>query len=166
MLSVEIRAPFELDRMLGNAEVVGKYHGMRRSIMETSLSIPPFVYGLRPSLTLMATVLHICDNQDNALLDWSIVGCRITRYTDAGHVQFATYVTSKTIAHLNDVVQHFQLVLDQCPVWHLHRAAALTHLAWARLEGYIRKDFQDIDSITSLFREALALRPQGHPDHP
>ncbi|KAG1836347.1 hypothetical protein DFJ58DRAFT_735012 [Suillus subalutaceus] len=77
MLSVENRAPFELDRILGNAEVVGKYHGMRCSIMETSLSASPSVCGLRPSLTLMATVLRICDNQDNALLD-SIVGCRIT----------------------------------------------------------------------------------------
>jgi tetratricopeptide (TPR) repeat protein len=58
------------------------------------------------------------------------------------------------------------LVLDQCPVDHPDRAAALTNLAWARLRGYIRKDFQDIDSATSLFHEAFALRPQGHPDHP
>ncbi|KAG2353169.1 CHAT domain-containing protein, partial [Suillus spraguei] len=63
-------------------------------------------------------------------------------------------------------IQCFQLVLDQCPVGHPHRAAALTNLAWARLQGYTRNYFQDIDSITSLFREALALRPQGHPDHP
>ncbi|KAG1851961.1 CHAT domain-containing protein [Suillus subluteus] len=53
-----------------------------------------------------------------------------------------------------------------CPVDHPNRAAALTNFAWAHLKGYIRKDFQDIDSVTSLFREALALRPQGHPDHP
>jgi hypothetical protein len=71
-----------------------------------------------------------------------------------------------TVSHLNDAVNHFQLVLDQCPAGHPHQAAALTNLAWSRLEGYIRNDFQDIDSITSLFREALALRPQGHPDHP
>jgi hypothetical protein len=30
----------------------------------------------------------------------------------------------------------------------------------------MRKDLQNIDSITSLFREALTLRPKGHPDHP
>jgi hypothetical protein len=35
-----------------------------------------------------------------------------------------------------------------------------------RLEGYIQNNFQDIDYITSLFREALASRPQGHPYHP
>jgi tetratricopeptide (TPR) repeat protein len=75
-------------------------------------------------------------------------------------------VTSKTVSHLNDAVKHFKSVLDQCSADHPHRAAALTNLAWARLQGYIRNDFQDIDSITSLFREALALRPQGHPDHP
>ncbi|KAG2033447.1 hypothetical protein BDR03DRAFT_688706 [Suillus americanus] len=44
-------------------------------------------------------------------------------------------------------------------------AGTLTNLAWACLRGYIQKDLQDIESITSLFREALALRPQGHPDH-
>ncbi|KAG2348726.1 hypothetical protein BDR05DRAFT_1055696 [Suillus weaverae] len=53
----------------------------------------------------------------------------------------------------------------QCPVGHDDHAGALTNLVWARLKGYIEEDFQDIDSITSLFREALALRPQGHPDH-
>jgi hypothetical protein len=83
-----------------------------------------------------------------------------------GHKRFATYVKSKRVTHLNDAVKHFQLVLDQCPVGHPHRAATLTNLAWARLEGYIQNDFQDIGYITSLFREALALRPQGHPDHP
>ncbi|KAG1823961.1 CHAT domain-containing protein, partial [Suillus subaureus] len=63
-------------------------------------------------------------------------------------------------------IQHFQLVLDQCQAGHPDQAAALTNLAWARLQDYIQNDPQDIDSITSLFREALALRPQGHPDHP
>ncbi|KAG1851877.1 hypothetical protein DFJ58DRAFT_914479 [Suillus subalutaceus] len=39
VLSLEIKASFELDRMLDNGEVVGKYHGMRCSIMEMSLSM-------------------------------------------------------------------------------------------------------------------------------
>ncbi|KAG0701244.1 hypothetical protein DFH29DRAFT_1000431 [Suillus ampliporus] len=52
-------------------------------------------------------------------------------------------MTSKTVSHLNDAIQH--LVLDQC---------------------YIQNDIQDIDSITFLFLEALALRLKGHPDHP
>jgi CHAT domain-containing protein len=58
------------------------------------------------------------------------------------------------------------LVLDQCPASHPDHAAAFTNLAWARLKGNIRKDLQDIDTITSLFRDALALRPQRHPDRP
>ncbi|KAG1830068.1 hypothetical protein DFJ58DRAFT_750614 [Suillus subalutaceus] len=165
-LSVEIRASFELDCMLGNGEVVGKLDKSWDELLDHGnepfdISFP----SVHSSLTLKATVLHDCDYQDSALPD-SIVECEIAQDTDAGHERFATYVTSKTVSHLNDAVKHFQLVLDQCPVGHLHRAAALTNLAWACLQGYIRKDFQDIDSITSLFREALALRPQGHPDHP
>ncbi|KAG1761111.1 hypothetical protein EDD22DRAFT_954350 [Suillus occidentalis] len=105
--------------------------------------IPP-IRGIHPSLTLKATNLQPCDTHESSLLN-------IVRTTDAGHVQFATYVTNKTVSHLNDAVQIF---------------TALTNFAWARLQDYIRKDIQDIDAITSLSREALALRPQGHLDHP
>ncbi|KAG2089824.1 CHAT domain-containing protein, partial [Suillus cothurnatus] len=50
---------------------------------------------------------------------------------------------------------------------HPDRATALTNLAWACLEGYNHNHLQDIDidATTSLFRDALALRPQCHPDH-
>jgi len=33
----------------------------------------PSVRGVHPSLTLKATVLHDCDNQDSALLDVSVI---------------------------------------------------------------------------------------------
>ncbi|KAG1851963.1 CHAT domain-containing protein [Suillus subluteus] len=168
-ISLDIRASFELGRILGNGEVIGELETTWDELLNHgdepfNLSFPP-VRGDCPSLTLKAAVVHYCDNQDSALLD-SIVDCEISRDTDAGHAQFAQYMTSKTVSHLNDAVEHFQSVLDQCPVDHPDRAAALTNLACARLEGYIRKDFQDIDSVTSLFREALALRPPDHPDHP
>ncbi|KAG2344813.1 TPR-like protein, partial [Suillus weaverae] len=48
---------------------------------------------------------------------------------------------------------------------HPDHATALTNLAWARLKGYIDNDLQDIDATISLFREALALHPERHPDH-
>ncbi|KAG1776387.1 CHAT domain-containing protein [Suillus placidus] len=146
--SVEIRASYEADRMLGSGEFI-------------DLSFPS-VRGVHPSLTLKVAIVHACDD---ALSD-SFIDCKIARDTDAGHAQFAKYVTSKTVSQLNTAVEHFQLVLDQCPVSHPDHAAALTNLAWARLKGYARNDLQDIDATTSLFREALALRPQPHPDHP
>lgn len=168
-LSVEIRASFELDRMLGNGEVVGKLETSWDALLDHrsepfNVSFPS-VLSVHPSLTLKAVVLLNSDIQDSALLN-SVGECEISRNTDAGHERFATYVTSNMVSHLNDAVQHFQSVLDQCPVGHLDRAAAFTNLAWARLQGYIQNDSQDIDPINSLFREALALRPQGHPDHP
>ncbi|KAG1810554.1 uncharacterized protein BJ212DRAFT_1484125 [Suillus subaureus] len=177
-LSIEIRASYEADRMLGSGEVIGnfKHRGMSYSIMEMSHSVNisfPSVHGIHPSLTLKATVVHAYDNQNGALSDMSnaglcppVVNCEVTRDTDAGHAQFAKYVTGKAVSHLNDAVEHFQLVLDQCPVSHPDRAAALTNLAWARLVGYIQNDLEDIDTTTSLFRDALALRPQCHLDHP
>ncbi|KAG2127222.1 CHAT domain-containing protein [Suillus clintonianus] len=166
-LSMEIRASFELDRTLGNGEIIGKLQTSWDELLHHGdepfeLSFP--VRGVNPSLMLKATVAHASDNQDGALLD-SLVECEIARETDAGHVRFSRYMRHQRVSHLNGAVERFQLVLDRCPVDHPDHAAALTNLAYARLQGYIQNDLQDIDTTTSLFREALALRPQGHPDH-
>jgi hypothetical protein len=56
-------------------------------------------------------------------------------------------MTSNTVSHLNDASQHFQSVLDCCPVNHPDHAAALTNLTWACLQGYIQNDLQDIDTV-------------------
>jgi len=167
-LSVEIRASYELGRMLGRGEVIGELQMSWDELLNHGdepfdLSFPP-IRDVCPSLTLRAAILHACDDQDSALSD-SLEDCEITRDTDAGHAQFAEYMTSEAVSHLNDAVQHFQLVLDQCPVGHPDHAAALTNLAYARLAGYIQNHLQDINTTTSLFHESLALRPQGHPDH-
>ncbi|KAG1717531.1 CHAT domain-containing protein, partial [Suillus lakei] len=154
-LSVEIRASYEVDRMLGSGEVIGIIQMSWDEVLDHGdeafeLSFPP-IHGICPSLTLKAAIVHPCDDQDGGLFD-SIINCEIARDTDA-------------VSHLNDAVQHFQSVLDQCPVGHPDHASALTNLAYARLGDYIQNHLEDIDTTTSLFREALALRPQGHPDH-
>ncbi|KAG2094853.1 CHAT domain-containing protein [Suillus discolor] len=166
-LSIEIRASYELGRMLGGGEVIG---GLQMSWDEVldhgdhpfDLSFPA-VRDVQPSITLKVAVVDAWDDQNGALFD-SLVDCEIARDADAGHAQFASYMKSENVPDLNDAMEHFQLVLNQCPVSHPDRATALTNLAWARLKGYIRNG--DIDTTTSLFRDALALRPQHHPDHP
>ncbi|KAG2033405.1 hypothetical protein BDR03DRAFT_1094421, partial [Suillus americanus] len=168
-LSIEIRASYEAGRMLGSGELIGKLQTSWDDLLDHGddpfvLSFPP-VCDVHPSLTLKAAIVHACDDQDVVLSDF-LVDCEIARDTDAGHAQLAAYMTSKMVSHLNIAVQHFQSVLDQCPVSHPDHAAALTNLAYARLKGYIRNNLQDIDITTSLFRDALALRPQPHADHP
>ncbi|KAG1770306.1 hypothetical protein EV702DRAFT_1281924 [Suillus placidus] len=165
--SVEIRASYEADRILGSGELIGKlqlsWHELLNHGDEPFELSFPSVRGVHPSLTLKVAVVHACDD---ALSD-SLVDCGIARDTDAGHAQFAKYVKHERVSHLKAAVQHFQLVLNQCPVSHPDHAAALTNLAYAHLVGYARNDdLQDIDATTSLFREALALRPQHHPNHP
>ncbi|KAG1850081.1 CHAT domain-containing protein [Suillus tomentosus] len=168
-LSIEIKASYELGRMLGGGEVIGELQMSWDELLDHGDH--PFdlsfraVRGVQPSITLKVAVVHAWDNQNGGLFN-SLVDCEIARDTDAGHARFAAYATSKTVSHLNDAMEHFQLVLNQCPVSHPDRATALTNLAWARLLGYIRNDVQDIDTTTSLFRDALALRPQHHLDHP
>ncbi|KAG1806946.1 CHAT domain-containing protein [Suillus variegatus] len=138
-LSVEIRASYELGRMLGGGEVVGRLQMSWDELLNHgdepfNLSFPP-VRGVHPSLKLKVAIVYTCDDQDDTLFDVGNAGLR-------------------------------PLVLDWCPVSHPDHATALTNLAWARLRGYILNDFQDIDATTSLFRDALALRPRHHPDHP
>ncbi|KAG2339350.1 hypothetical protein BDR05DRAFT_968083 [Suillus weaverae] len=157
--SVQIRASYEADRMLGSGELIGKlqlsWHDLLNHGDEPFKLSFPSVRGVRPSLTLKVAVVHACDDTlSDSFIDY------------AAHAQLAKYAKCKRVSHLKAAVQHFQLVLDQCPVSHPVHAAALTNLAWARLRGYIRNDLQGIDATTSLFREALALRPQHHPDHP
>ncbi|KAG1730548.1 CHAT domain-containing protein [Suillus paluster] len=168
-LTLEAWASFELGRALGNGELIGKletsWHDMLNHGDEPFvLSFPP-IRDVYPSLTLKAAVVHACGNEDIGPLD-STVYSEIGWRTYAAHAQFTRYMKSGSVSTLNDAVEHFQYVLDKCPVGHPDRGAALTNLAWARLQGYIQKDLQDIDSTTSLFHDALALRPQGHPDHP
>ncbi|KAG1877232.1 CHAT domain-containing protein [Suillus subluteus] len=169
-LSIEIRTSYEAGRMLGNGEVIGKLQTSWDELLDHGdepfvLSFPPVRDVHQASLTLKAAIVHTCDDQDSVLSDF-LVDCEIARDTDVGHAQFAAYVTNETVSHLNDAVQHFQSVLDQCPVSHPDHATALTNLAYTCLQGYIRNDLEDIDTTTSLFREALALRPQRHPDYP
>ncbi|KAG1852528.1 CHAT domain-containing protein [Suillus subluteus] len=165
---MEIRASYEAGRMLGSGELIGKLQMSWDELLDHgdepfNLSFP-LIRDVHPSLTLKGAVVDVYDDQDSTLSD-SLVTCKVARDTDAGHTRFSKHVTRKRVSHLKRAVQHFRLVLDQCPVGHPDHAAALTNLAYARLRGYIQNHLQDIDTTTSLFRGALALRPQGHPDH-
>ncbi|KAG0704128.1 CHAT domain-containing protein [Suillus ampliporus] len=167
-LSMEIRASFELGRTLGNGELIGILEMSRDDLLDYGdepfdLSFPP-VCGVQPSLKVKVASVHACGNEDSELFD-SIVDCELARRTDAGHTRFAEYMASEAVSDLNDAVENFQSVLEQCPVGHPDRGAALTNLAWSRLQGYIHNDLEDIDSTTSIFRDALELRSQDHLDH-
>ncbi|KAG2134129.1 CHAT domain-containing protein [Suillus clintonianus] len=156
--------------MLGRGELIGKLEMSLDGLLDHGdepfdLSFPP-IRGVCPSLTLKAAPVQACANDDSAMFD-SVDDCRIARDTDAGHTRLSEYMRGRSEVHiLDDAMNHFELVLDQCPVDHPDHAAALTNLAWARLQGYIHKDLRGIYIATSLFRDALALRPQGHPDRP
>ncbi|KAG0695706.1 CHAT domain-containing protein [Suillus ampliporus] len=187
-LSLEIRASFELGRMLGHGKVIGRLQLSWDELFDHGdepfdLSFPP-IEDICPSLTLKVALAHPCGHDDGVSLDVNdaktracgssdehklqpIIECEIARRTDAGHTRLFKYMKSKSgVSHLDGAVNYFQWVVAQCPVGHPDRAAAVTSLAWARLQGYIYEGLQYIDSMISLLRDALALRPQGHPDHP
>ncbi|KAG2099292.1 CHAT domain-containing protein [Suillus discolor] len=168
-LSVEIRASYELGRMLGGGEVIGELQMLWDELLDHGdhpfdLSFPA-ARGVQPSITLRVAIVYAWDNPNGTLFD-PLVDCEIARDADTGHAQFASYMKSDNVSHLDDAMEDFQWVLNQCPVGHPDRATALNNLAWTYLQGYLQNDVQDIDFPTSLFRNALALRPQHHPDRP
>ncbi|KAG1759912.1 hypothetical protein EDD22DRAFT_992651 [Suillus occidentalis] len=136
-------ASYEADRILGSGEVIGKLRMSWDDVLNHGgepfdLSFPPMRV-VRPSLSLKAAVLQACNDQDSALPD-------IARLLD---------IQMQATRNLPNVLRARR---------HPDHAAALTNLAWARLEGYIQDDLQEIDTTISLFRDALALRPQCHLD--
>ncbi|KAG1743742.1 uncharacterized protein EDB91DRAFT_1247225 [Suillus paluster] len=155
-LSIEIRASFELDRMLGNDTSWDELldHGNE----PFNPSFPP-VRGVRPSLILKATVEHACGDQDGARIDVPTLVPVFSAAADRASIAECEIARRRphNICQIREKREHFQWVLGQRPVGHPDRAAALTNFAWVRLQGFIRKDSQEIESTTSLFRDAIAL---------
>ncbi|KAG2134479.1 hypothetical protein DEU56DRAFT_902010 [Suillus clintonianus] len=74
-LSLDIKTSFELDRMLVNGELIGKFDTSWDDLLdrgdEPLANISFSVRVVHPFLTLNATAVHSCDNQDVTLLDMS-----------------------------------------------------------------------------------------------
>ncbi|KAG1897222.1 uncharacterized protein F5891DRAFT_1192162 [Suillus fuscotomentosus] len=80
VLSVEIRASFELGRTLGSGELIGELQMSWDELLDHGdepfdISFPP-VRSVHPSLELKVAIVHACDDQDDALFD-SLVDCEI-----------------------------------------------------------------------------------------
>ncbi|KAG2099240.1 uncharacterized protein F5147DRAFT_655842 [Suillus discolor] len=72
-LSIEIRASYELGRMLGGGEVIGKLQMSWDKLLDHGdhpfdLSFPA-VRGVQPSITLKVAVVHASDDQNGTLFD-------------------------------------------------------------------------------------------------
>ncbi|KAG1888357.1 hypothetical protein F4604DRAFT_1717119 [Suillus subluteus] len=109
-----IRASFELDRMLGNEEVIGKFD---MGCFNMEMSIKHLVSNLH------AVHAHLLAHGKSI----PPTHCRYLPFSHAkgrfcGRLRtrrrprrFAEYVTSGEVSHLNDAVEHFQLVLSGHP---------------------------------------------------
>lgn len=96
--------------MLGSGKVIDKLQISWDELLnhgDKPFGFQP-VLGVHPSLTLKASVVHACNDQDGTLFD-SLKDCEITRNTNAGRAQFAKYVATRsaTVSHLNAAIEHF-----------------------------------------------------------
>lgn len=87
--------------------------------------------------------------------------------TDAGHNLFARYRRTQNSGDLDQSIDHFEQASDVCPMDHPCRSAALFNLAIANFVSCRANETRpDLDIPINLFRDALHLRPTGHPDRP
>ncbi|KAG2112767.1 hypothetical protein DEU56DRAFT_934973 [Suillus clintonianus] len=147
---------YEVGRILGNGKVIGKLQTSWDELLDHG-DVPfklsfPCIRGVHPSLTLKAIVVL-------ATTIKSIVDYEIARDMDAGHARFATYMASKTVSHLNDAVEHFQVVMDQCPVGDPDHAAALT------MKSAILKGAVIILISSKKFCSVIVVPTSGGPHH-
>ncbi|KAG1886618.1 hypothetical protein F4604DRAFT_1278749 [Suillus subluteus] len=164
-IHLEIRASFESGPMLGQGELVGVFETTLERLLgsdERPISIST-VDNQRISLELRAR-----RSQTTQMANHAVGGneqSEIGRSTDAARDAYILFGTSSLASDLDNSIRGFQSVLDQCPLNHPGRAAALSNLAHAVLRGNAKNIRTDIDHGISLFRSALDLRPPGHPDH-
>ena len=93
--------------------------------------------------------------------------CRLVELTDKGHNSLIRYRELKGQRDLNESIRYFEHARDQCPQSHPSRASVLFNLATAKLIHCRMNDMTpDLDVPINLYRDALRLRPPGHPDHP
>ncbi|KAG2357801.1 hypothetical protein BDR07DRAFT_1463317 [Suillus spraguei] len=84
----------------------------------------------------------------------------IAQRTYASHTRFAKYIIREDVVDLTDALEKFQFVLDQCLIKNPQRAAALTNLTWARLQG-CPTITASICETAQLYYELLSLCPEG-----
>ncbi|KAJ8583447.1 kinase-like protein [Rhizopogon salebrosus TDB-379] len=170
----EIRASFEYE-CLGRGELLGIVDTTLEELLshageQFQMCIPAVGNAQCPSIILRARRIKAPYLVARAVpaggaLQSSHSHSVIGRTTDAAHKAYTLYRKSGHPNHLHSAIQGFQVVLDQCPDGHPHRAAALSNLAHAILYGFTKELRTDIDHAISLFRSALVLRPREHPDH-
>ncbi|KAG2040449.1 hypothetical protein BDR03DRAFT_892384 [Suillus americanus] len=179
---LEIRASFESEPMLGQGELVamfettlerllGNDRGPSESSPSAMLSFPHT--GSKVSLSAVdnqriSLELRARRSQTTQIANHAVRGTEqsgIGRSTDTARDAYILFGTSNLASDLDNSIRGFQSVLDQCPLNHPDRAAALSNLAHAVLRGNTTNIRTDIDHVVSLFRSALDLRPPGHPDH-
>ncbi|KAG1764549.1 hypothetical protein EDD22DRAFT_951634 [Suillus occidentalis] len=162
---LEVRSSFESGPMLGRGELVGTFETTLEQLLRNdgqpiSLSAAD---NQRASLELKARRSKNRQVADHAA--GSTEQSAIGRSTDEARDAYTLFGRSNLPSDLNHSIDVFQSVLEQCPVNHPDRAAALSNLAHAVLCGNTKNIRTDIDHAISLFRSALDLRPLEHPDH-
>ncbi|KAH0836404.1 hypothetical protein J3R83DRAFT_8004 [Lanmaoa asiatica] len=176
VLRVAIYASFEFSPVLGRGEPL--------RIVETSVGsllnrTDPITFSEReggatsPCSSLLIVVQQWDHNHQTCTasqvqysLDWED-SSELAKETELGHDALDRYHRDHCKEDLESCIAHFKRALDTCPDAHTCRAAALSNLATVALIMYqFYGTSPSFDRAIALYREALKLRCDGHPDRP
>ncbi|KAG1873812.1 hypothetical protein F4604DRAFT_1681024 [Suillus subluteus] len=144
-LSVEIRASYELGRMLGGGEVIGEFQ-----MSWGSYSIMEMSHSIYPSHTRVCVPSHML--------------AVISTWTTWSYHSCPASITKANLATLMKAISLYEEALCLCPVGHESRDYSLDSLGSACFTCFFKRGNTDtLTRAISLYREVLTLRPPGHP---
>ncbi|KAG6376816.1 hypothetical protein JVT61DRAFT_1842 [Boletus reticuloceps] len=180
-IGLEVYASFEFQPMLGTGEHLRKLTITVDQLLDRSAKHIPFTLFpkngdiVSPCSSILVTVeQHNGESSDSSAS--RVLGplCSATGTlneledaTNHGHSALSRYRKHGGKRDLERSVAEFEQALNNCPVDHPCRAAALSNLAMAKLILCQVEDMiASLEIPIRLYRDALAARPVGHTDRP
>ncbi|KAF8546152.1 hypothetical protein OG21DRAFT_1215477 [Imleria badia] len=160
--------------MLGNGEILRTVEICVKELLDNTHLItfsPTQGAPLSPCSSLLITTERRRSHKSESASDhddfyWE-VSSELAQLTNQGHDALLHYRDDPREANVAASVGYFERALSICPKEHLCYAAVLCNLARAHfIKCQIDGRPVELSTTISYYREALELRPVGHPDRP
>ncbi|KAF8545967.1 hypothetical protein OG21DRAFT_1278881 [Imleria badia] len=173
-VQLSVCASFEFSPMLGNGEILRTVEICVEPSPDYTRVIsfsPTQGEPLSPCSSLLITMERRRSYQSRAASDhdadsdWE-ESSDLAQLTNQGHSALLCYRDDPRKEYVAASVGHFKDALSRCPQGHKCYPAALCNLARAHfIQRQINRSVE-LSTAISYYREALKLRPVGHPDRP
>ncbi|KAF8549065.1 hypothetical protein OG21DRAFT_1488841 [Imleria badia] len=166
-------ACFEFSPMLGDGEILRTVEICVGDLLDNTrlITFSPTEGELSPCSSLLITMERQPSHDSGAAPDhdadfgWE-ESSELAQLTDQGHSALLRYRDDPRKEHVTASVGYFEHALSICPNDHRCYAVALCNLGRAHFIQCQINRSMELSTTISYYREALELRPVGHPDRP